>query len=149
MVIAKNVRAKYRAIESAYSRLLRVFLYVNQDALSMLPRENLDDIDSTISRVYESLFWARKSLTAKEDSGYSSLDWRLAGADRNEVNGMIAEVYELATERVIANCPQNLFTENALFRLMNSYAIASDVTKISLGILSARKNRQADFRGKR
>lgn len=145
-VMSRETRQAYRSIESAYGRLLRVFLYVNQDALSLLPRENIDDINSAISRIYESLFWARRSLTSKPDPGYTSVEWLLI-SDRQD--GMVTESYKLVTNRLIKYCPASLFLENALIRLMNSYNIAADVTKISLGIISARRNRSIDLKKKR
>ena len=145
-VMSKETRQAYRNIESAYGRLLRVFLFVNQDALLMLPRENIDDINSAISRVYESLFWARRSLTSQADPGYTAVEWLLI-SDRQD--GMVTESYKLVTNRLIKYCPASLFLENALIRLMNSYNIAADVTRISLGLISARRNRSVDLKKKR
>jgi hypothetical protein len=143
----RDMLIRYRNISTGYNRLLRVFLYVNQDALPFLPRENIDDINSVISRLYESLFWARRSLTHREDDGYTAIDWLLI-SDRED--GMVTESYKLVTQRLIKNCPCNLFLENALIRLMNSYNIAADVSKISVAIASARGNRRVgDLKKKR
>lgn len=146
-VMSKETRQNYRALESAYGRLVQVFLYLNQDAIADLSGENLDDIHSAISRIYESLYWARRSLTAAPDDGYSRLVWSLV-SDRRD--SQITESYKLVSNKLIRYCPPNLFLENSLIRLMNSYNIAADVTSISLSILAARRNRQdRDMTGKR
>lgn len=144
--ISNETAGTYTRIESAYGRLIEVFLYVNQDAFPLLPSEVIDDINSAISRIYESIYWARRSLGAPKDSGYASVDWLLI-SDRQD--GMITEAYKLVSQRLIKHCPANLFLENSLIRLMNSYNIAADVTKVSLGVMSARQNRWLDPRKKR
>ncbi len=75
LVMNKGTRRNYRDLESAYGRLIQVFLYVNQDAIADLPGESIDDIHSVISRIYESLYWARRSLTAPPNDGYSRITW--------------------------------------------------------------------------
>ena len=145
-VMSKDVRAKYRSIESAYGRLLQILVFVNQDALSLLPRDNIDDLKSCISRIYESLMWARKSLVSNTDDGYTSVDWVLI-SDRED--GMVTEAFKLVSSRLIKSCPANLFLENSLIRLMNAYNIASDVTKLSVAIMNARQRRNLDPKKKR
>lgn len=145
-VLSRDAASEYRAIESSYNRLLGIFLYVNQEALNLLPRENIDDINSAISRIYESLFWARRSISSPSDDGYDSVEWLLIS---DKQDGMVTEAYKLVSYRLMKSCPSNLFLENSLIRLLNSYNIASDVTRISSGILSSRSNRSVDLKKKR
>lgn len=145
-LLTTAAQGSYSGLEASYGRLVSVFLYVNQDALPLLPRDNVDDINNVISRIYESFYWARRSLSAPEDEGYVTVDWSLIGDRRG---GAITESYRLVSQRLISGCPNNLFLENALIRLMNSYHLAVDVVAISEGLLAAKRDRKLDLKKKR
>lgn len=133
-----DLREDYKQIGSAYNRVLRVFLYVNQDSLDVLSEENLDNIDSAVSRIYESLFWVRAAIASKDDPRFRDVEWLII-SDRK--NGLLTEVYRLTTTRLV-KLPKNKFLYNAFLRLLNSYHLASAVTEISQSIAATQ---QSDF----
>lgn len=136
-------RMRYEKIEGAYGRLLTVFLYCNQSAYDKLPKQYLEDIDHTIERIYESLFWAKRSLTTNIDNSYENVQWLLISSKKD---GFLSASYEVVSNKLISNCPANQFLEQALVRLLNSYNIASSVTAISQSIINATKNQHDDLR---
>lgn len=141
--MTQEQKIRYEKIESAYGRLLTVFLYCNQSAYDKLPKQYLEDIDHTIERIYESLFWAKRSLTTNIDNSYENVQWLLISSKKD---GFLSASYEVVSNKLISNCPANQFLEQALVRLLNSYNIASSVTAISQSILNATKNQHDDLR---
>lgn len=136
-VMTKDLREKHRNLWSGYGRLLKIFLFVNQDAFSVLSAESKDDIIATLVRVYESIYWAQRSVGAPENPGYSDVSWLLL-CDKED--GMITESYKLVTQKIIRNCVPNVFLEQALLRLMHSYTIGNEVTNICQSIIRARQH---------
>jgi hypothetical protein len=145
----KELRANYRNIEALYSEIFETILEVNADTLQALPKESIQDIYSAISRLLESLFWVRKAMTAKPDKDYETTEWlvlNLIEVEKQESSVLLlAKRYSNATNNLVKLCPLNLFLENALMRLLNSYNISKDVTQISQSIRDGRKRRSSSL----
>lgn len=137
----RDVRQKYREIEFAYNRFLRVFLLSIQESLASLNSENLDDIDLIISWTYESLYWTKKALTAiNPSSGYKTVNYSLGTIKKNDA---LKEAFDLLVFRVSSYCPQGLFVENSLIRLGNAYDLATEISSLSHAIHSVRQKRKS------
>lgn len=53
-----------------------------------LSEENLDSIDSAISRMYESLLWVKTAIASQDNPKYKNIEWLLINnINRNKRNG--------------------------------------------------------------
>ena len=133
----------WESIESAYGRLLQVFLHVNQGALNLLPRANLDDLDLVVRLIYESHLWAGIAISLPSDAGYDSVEWLLIS---DKKDGFVTKAFELVSTRLIKYCPANKRLEDALSRLIGAHNHACNVMLVSSGIIAFASSRKQDFR---
>lgn len=126
---------EWKRISNSYIILLTYFLFNIQENLEYLPKEVRCEIYVGISRIYESIFWAKKSLGSEVTESVECIDLIYGKFTRvNKISG----IYQSAAIRLLKSCKHNLFLENSLLRLNNSYEIFSDILDRSATIDTAK-----------
>lgn len=134
----KDKIRRYEATQRAYNQLVRVVVYVNQEAiaLDLLSQDDIDDLTSAVCRVYESRYWCdvtfRSETTSEPDPGYNEMEWLLIDDQTIHGCGILQESFRMTSLRLLKMCKHSLPLENCLIRLMNAYHLGCQVCDRSI-----------------
>ena len=133
---------RHEITERAYSQLIQIVLYVNQEAiaLNLFSQEDTEDLISVISRIYESRFWRDTAFkietTVDHDPRYDDMEWLLIDESSGHGYAVLQGAYRVTSLRLLRMCKHSLPLENALIRLMNSYHLGGLVCERGINAIA-------------